>query len=303
MTIAEEGQGNQLQDEYREHFDLALLYFSEAAPKHTLDEEESLFPRLRASLSSADLVLLDKLHSDHLDVDTNHQRIDRLGRKWLIDGSLSQSDIEMLTGLLQDLAITYEEHIRVEDEEIFPLAKKTLSRAEMDAIASEMMARRGVKPASRSFKDLLKLHQELDKQFLEHQCALLRGELSLALTKLEEYETLMLDHMWDEEQILLPIFEKRAEAPIGGSADIFRNEHSKIRQYLELFKAEFEKLWAADDREKAIIFLLDSQTTFKRLLVHHDTRERKFLYPILDEVTTESERVSVFEELRLGRSS
>ncbi len=36
-----------LTDEVRAALDSALRYFRESAPKHTADEEESLFPRLR----------------------------------------------------------------------------------------------------------------------------------------------------------------------------------------------------------------------------------------------------------------
>jgi hypothetical protein len=77
------------------------------------------------------------------------------------------------------------------------------------------------------------------------------------------------------------------------------NEHRKIREYLALFKAEFVKLSAADDLERAVIFLLDSQVIYKRLLVHHDTRERKFLYPLLDQITTEEEKLFLFQRLKL----
>jgi hypothetical protein len=59
------------------------------------------------------------------------------------------------------------------------------------------------------------------------------------------------------------------------------------------------KLSASEDRERAVIFLLDSQVIYKRLLVHHDSRERKFLYPLLDEITTEQEKLSVFQRLKL----
>ncbi|MFS8085174.1 MAG: hypothetical protein ACMG6H_06055, partial [Acidobacteriota bacterium] len=51
--------------------------------------------------------------------------------------------------------------------------------------------------------------------------------------------------------------------------------------------------------ETAVIWLLDSQTTFKRLHVHHDNRERKMLYPLLDEITTEQERRDLFARLSL----
>jgi hypothetical protein len=71
-----------------------------------------------------------------------------------------------------------------------------------------------------------------------------------------------------------------------------------MREYLALFKAEFTKSSTADDRERAVIFLLDSQTTFKRLLVH-DIREREFLYPLLDQVITEPEKLSLFPRLKL----
>jgi hypothetical protein len=151
----------------------------------------------------------------------------------------------------------------------------------------------------KSFSELLVLHQQLDEEFFEHQRALIFGEFNAALERLLGYESLLLDHIRDEEELLLPIYEARAEIPVGASAEIFCNEHNKIRQYLELFKAEFTKLLTADDRERAIIFLLDSETTFKRLLVHHDTRERKFLYPLLDEVTGEHEKVTLFQRLKL----
>ena len=151
----------------------------------------------------------------------------------------------------------------------------------------------------KSFSDLLVLHQQLDELFFEHQRALIRGELEVALAKLEGYEKELLDHIWDEEEVLIPTYAARAEAPVGGSAEIFLNEHRKIREYLVLFKAEFVKLSASEDRERAVIFLLDSQVIYKRLLVHHDARERKVLYPVLDEITTEQEKLSLFQRLKL----
>jgi hemerythrin-like domain-containing protein len=149
----------------------------------------------------------------------------------------------------------------------------------------------------KSFTDLLLIHHQLDGQFLEHQRALIRGNFIAALTRLEEYEKQLLDHMKDEEEILLPIFEARVTPPVGGTAEIFRNEHIKIRVYVELLKAEIPKLSKTKDHERAVIFMLDSETTFKRLMVHHDNREHKFLYPLLDEATSEDERTEIFQKL------
>lgn len=151
-----------------------------------------------------------------------------------------------------------------------------------------------------SFSSLLEVHRDLDEVFFEHQRALMRGELDDSFAKLNMYETALLAHMQDEEQLLLPIYVSRAEMPLGGTDEIFLNEHIKIKHYLELIKAEFPKLLRAKDPERAILFLLDSETTFKKLLVHHDTRERKILFPLLDQVVTDDEKRSLF--LKLGLS-
>jgi iron-sulfur cluster repair protein YtfE (RIC family) len=147
ITITEERHGKELHDEYRRQFEVALRYFREAAPNHTLDEEESLFPRLReheTQESAAAFALLDKLHTDHQETELTHQLLDQLGRKWLAQGKLSESETAMLMILLKELRATYEKHIALEDNELFPFAGNTLAQAELEAIAAEMAARRGL---------------------------------------------------------------------------------------------------------------------------------------------------------------
>jgi hemerythrin superfamily protein len=68
---------------------------------------------------------------------------------------------------------------------------------------------------------------------------------------------------------------------------------------INLFKQEITKIKESDDVERGVLFLIDSQHLFKRLLVHHDAREQKILYPLLDDVTTESERERLFQQLEL----
>jgi hemerythrin superfamily protein len=150
----------------------------------------------------------------------------------------------------------------------------------------------------KSFCELLALHRELDEVFFMHQRALLRMDLPQASAALEEFETALLAHMQDEEERMLPIYRARVEAPVGGAADIFLGEHQKLRQFIELFRQELLKLENTDDLERGVLFLIDSQHLFKRLLVHHDTREKKFLYPLLDAVTSEVERDDLFASLK-----
>src|ERR1051326_9047681 len=83
---------NRLADDARAALNSALRYFREAAPKHTADEEESLFPRLRSTGRpelNAVLTKMDSLESDHVRADQDHAEIDRLGQEWLAAGSLS----------------------------------------------------------------------------------------------------------------------------------------------------------------------------------------------------------------------
>jgi iron-sulfur cluster repair protein YtfE (RIC family) len=150
-----------------------------------------------------------------------------------------------------------------------------------------------------SFCDLLEVHTRLDDLFLEHQRALLRLDLVAAFAALEAYELELFAHMMDEEQLMLPLYCERVEAPVGGAAEIFFGEHNKLRQYVELFNEALAKLRKTDDLEKGVIWLLDSQNTFKRLHVHHDTREKKMLYPLLDKVTTAEERRGVIATMQL----
>src|SRR5215471_4348793 len=150
-----------------------------------------------------------------------------------------------------------------------------------------------------TFSTLLELHRRLDHLFLEHQRALLRLNLEQAADLLAEYEHDLLAHIRDEEALMMPLYRERATAPTGGAAEIFLGEHEKLRQFLVLFWQELEKLKTVDDLERGVLFLLDSQHLFKRLLVHHDSREQKMLYPLLDQVTTEVEREHLFARLEL----
>lgn len=147
ILLSEEAQGNKLNDLQCQHFEVDLRYFREAAPKHTLDEEESLFPRLRArqdSESQAVFAMVDSLHADHAEAEIRHRKVDELGRAWLADERLSPDNTRILISLLKDLRTTYEKHIAVEDNELFPFAGRILDRADLEGMAQEMAARRGL---------------------------------------------------------------------------------------------------------------------------------------------------------------
>ncbi|MCC6320819.1 MAG: hemerythrin domain-containing protein [Phycisphaerales bacterium] len=136
----------------------ARAYFAHAAPRHTADEEESLFPRVRAAVSGGDgvesdgagrsgpLADLDRLHADHERADALHARVDGLLTAWLRDGVLPAGQATELGGLLGSLGSLYREHIHIEESAVFPLAGRVLSADELTRIGAEMRDRRGLTP-------------------------------------------------------------------------------------------------------------------------------------------------------------
>jgi hemerythrin-like domain-containing protein len=143
--LAEEGRGGELTDEQRVSLAKALKYFREAAPKHTADEEETLFPRLRACEDPGVLAILDRvdsLENDHRRAEQDHAEIDRLGHAWLRAGSLEHEDVGRLAGLLRELSGLYRDHIALEERDVFPAAAKALDDSARSDIGAEMAARR-----------------------------------------------------------------------------------------------------------------------------------------------------------------
>jgi hemerythrin-like domain-containing protein len=136
-----------LTGEARKSLDTALRYFREAAPRHTADEEESLFPRLRR-MEEPDVEVvfsrLKLLEDDHRQVASLHARVDLLGQQWLKIGFLTPEEAGEFRPSVAGLAPTYDEHIHVEDTVVFPLAAKLLSSEEKVAIGREMADRRNV---------------------------------------------------------------------------------------------------------------------------------------------------------------
>lgn len=137
--------GQLLNDEGRYTLENALRYFREAAPKHTADEEQSLFPRLSAlhSEESASLLArMEELEKEHQWVESLHTEVDRIGMQYLNAGILLTRDAEEFANLVERLSAMYERHIRFEDESLFPVAATVLSPTDQLAIAKEMALRR-----------------------------------------------------------------------------------------------------------------------------------------------------------------
>lgn len=147
VRIAEPARGEALNDEQRGALEAALRYFRDAAPKHTADGEESLFPRLRRIEDSdvrALLMRIESLEEEHVCADRSHGEVDNLGRLWLKEGRLSAEQGSRILAVLVQLRDLYRDHIATEDNKVFPAAAATLSTSDREAIGRGMASRRGL---------------------------------------------------------------------------------------------------------------------------------------------------------------
>lgn len=144
----------ELTDEARRALEASLNYFAHFAPRHTADEEQSLFPRLRCGGSDQARVAmaeLDRLERDHRRGEAGHALVDRLGRQWLAAGRIDEGSRTHLQEALEALVSMYSAHIRVEEQEVFVLASETLRPEQLRDIGEEMKRRRSLgdlKPAA-----------------------------------------------------------------------------------------------------------------------------------------------------------
>jgi hemerythrin-like domain-containing protein len=133
-----------LTPEERQALEVALKYFEVAAPRHTQDEEQSLFPRLRASHQPEALAALsrmDALEHDHERADAMHAEVHRICRMWLDTHTPPEPELDQL---LHELRGLYAQHIQLEDSELFPLAARLLTDHQLSQIGQEMAQRRGL---------------------------------------------------------------------------------------------------------------------------------------------------------------
>jgi hemerythrin-like domain-containing protein len=140
--VAERAAGRALTDEESAAVQAALEYFHVGGQRHNADEEQSLFPRLREASAGADFTEIHGLESDHQDANKLHETVEQLYAMWIKRGELGaeeQKDLPSATGRLKHL---YEDHIRTEEQVVFPRAAKVLNRQAIQAIGEEFRTRR-----------------------------------------------------------------------------------------------------------------------------------------------------------------
>jgi len=114
-----------------------LAFLDTAIPIHSADEEETLFPRLRACAPFAGATggtPMDCMESEHVEHGEGKARL---------KAAIVKRDVAQIGHLARTLAAAYRDHIAKEEEILFPMARELLTDpALLDAMADEMRRRR-----------------------------------------------------------------------------------------------------------------------------------------------------------------
>lgn len=114
-------------------------FLARAGRKHVDDEEQTLFPRLRAEASLQPLlVALEAEHGAH---NALEQALRSLVDGWGDEGPDAAGERQVVV-LARQLSDVYRAHIKREEDELFPAARAVLAPQVLAAMGQEMMDRR-----------------------------------------------------------------------------------------------------------------------------------------------------------------
>jgi len=141
-AVVERAHARRLSEEEAAAVEAALHYFRVGGKRHSADEEESLFPRMREDAALANLPELGKLENEHREANSLHETVGVLCSAWIRVGRLNAANEQQLVSATQRLRRLYAEHIEMEETVVFPRAAAALDGKTIAVIGEEFRARR-----------------------------------------------------------------------------------------------------------------------------------------------------------------
>jgi hemerythrin-like domain-containing protein len=140
-VVADRAAGRALSEEESAGIQAALSYFRTGGQRHNADEEQSLFPRMRAA-GAESVPEIGGLEHDHRDAELLHAKVDTIYSAWIANQVIppqQQSELKAATDQLKRL---YEQHIAIEEKVVFPRAAQMLTPEAIAAMGQELRDRR-----------------------------------------------------------------------------------------------------------------------------------------------------------------
>jgi len=141
-VVVERARGRMLSQEEIGSIEASIHYFRVGGKRHNADEDESLFPRLRREGDASTLKDLESLEHDHQTADRLHATAEALYLKWISSGLFTEQEYAELHSCTLSLRQLYRDHIRIEEQVVFPRAAQLLDRDTIRAIGDEFRQRR-----------------------------------------------------------------------------------------------------------------------------------------------------------------
>lgn len=117
-------------------------YFDVALPLHTVDEDESILPRLIERAGDTVRAALETMRAEHREIDA---ALDELRPRWLDiarDPARVADDLATLLARSEALFRAFERHLAAEESTILPAIRQHFTPEEHAAVRREMQARR-----------------------------------------------------------------------------------------------------------------------------------------------------------------
>lgn len=126
-----------------EALDACFHFFETNGEWHTADEEQSVFPRMRAALSPEELAYLDTLEGQHDEAEADFAKLKSIAARLTEAADPDESLVEDYRQTVSRLAQLYRGHIASEDKTLTEMGARVLTPADLAAISTEMKRRRG----------------------------------------------------------------------------------------------------------------------------------------------------------------
>lgn len=120
-----------------------VRYFDTAAVHHHADEETDLFPALIESMAGSDAVCIRELTTgltaEHRTLESQWRRLRRA-----LEKIAAGEPADLPADTLEAFTTGYERHMRVEEDELLPMAARLLGNQDIERIGRAMRIRRGI---------------------------------------------------------------------------------------------------------------------------------------------------------------
>ncbi len=131
-------------------------------------------------------------------------------------------------------------------------------------------------------------HDRLDKLFTSFQ-TLKRSDYPKAKEAFKQFKMGLQRHIVWEEDLLFPIWERKTGLTEGGPTQVMRMEHRQIGELLEAIHEKVKEQNPESDQE---------EERLQAVLASHNMKEERILYPAIDKVLEDGERVSLFKAMK-----